>query len=62
MVETMKILVCDGVAKEAVDMLKNAGHDVVEADPSPEELETMIGEYHGIVVRSKTKPRENIIS
>ncbi|MCK4718488.1 MAG: phosphoglycerate dehydrogenase, partial [Thermoplasmata archaeon] len=57
----MRILVCDGVAKEAVDLLKNAGHEAVEADPSPEELETMIGDFEGIVVRSKTKPRANIL-
>ena len=57
----MRVLACDGVAKEAVDMLKNAGHDVVEADPSPEELENMICDFHGVIVRSKSKVTRSVI-
>ncbi|MCD6461315.1 MAG: hydroxyacid dehydrogenase [Thermoplasmata archaeon] len=51
----MRVLVCDSVAKEAVEMLKAAGLETVEAEPSPEELEGMIGDFDGIIVRSRTK-------
>jgi D-3-phosphoglycerate dehydrogenase len=57
----MKVLVTDGIAKEAVKMLEDAGHEVKVAEPTPEELLEMIGEYNGILVRSKTKVRSDAI-
>lgn len=53
----MKVLVTDGIAKEAVKMLEDAGHMVTESDPTPEELLEMIGGYEAVLVRSKTKIR-----
>jgi len=57
----MKILISDLVDRAAVDMLKKE-HEVVEAEPSMEELKEMIGEYEGILIRSRTKLTADIIS
>lgn len=58
----MKILVCDPISPRGVDMLKEAGHDVkVWDDITPEQLDEVIGEYHGIIVRSRTKVRKPTI-
>ncbi len=51
----MKIWVCDGVAKEAVELLKSNGYDVVEGEPTKEDLLAHLKEYDGIIVRSRTK-------
>ncbi len=53
----MKVLVTDGIAKEAVKLLEDAGHVVTESDPTPEELMEVIGGYDAVLVRSKTKIR-----
>ncbi len=57
----MKVLVTDGIAKEAVRMLEDAGHEVKEADPSPEELLEIIGDFNAILVRSKTKVKADVL-
>lgn len=57
----MKVLVTDGIAKEAVKMLEEAGHEVDEAEPTPEELIERIGAYDAILVRSKTKLRKEVL-
>jgi len=57
----MRVLSCDGVAKEAVDMLKEAGHEVIEAEPTPEELESFIGGFDAVIVRSKSKVTASVI-
>jgi len=55
----MKILVCDPIAPRGVEMLKEAGHDVkVWDDITPEQLDEVIGEYNGVIVRSRTKVRK----
>lgn len=58
----MKVLICDPVAEDAVNKLKEAGHDVmVKSDITPEELEQVIGDYEAIVVRSRTKVRKPLL-
>jgi len=57
-----KVLICDPIASEAIDLLKKHGFEVsfVES-PSPQELAKIIGEYHAIIVRSATKVTREVI-
>jgi D-3-phosphoglycerate dehydrogenase len=58
----MKVLVCDPIADQGVEIMRQAGIEVdVEAGLAPEELERTIGDYDVIVVRSATKVRKPII-
>ncbi len=58
----MKVLVCDNLASEAIDVLKKEGYTVdVKTGMSPEEVNQTIGEYDGVVVRSATKIRKEQI-
>jgi len=59
-----KVLISDNVAKECVNILE-AEKDIevdFKTGLSPEELESIIGDYDGLIVRSATKARENIIA
>ena len=52
----MKILVSDKLAMEGVEMLENAGHDVVRAWDEPKDrLPELIKDCQAIVIRSATK-------
>jgi D-3-phosphoglycerate dehydrogenase len=57
-----KLLICDPVDESAIQEMREAGVEVdVHDDITPEELAEIIGQYEGIVVRSRTKvPRELI--
>jgi len=56
------ILVTDGMAKEAVKILIDNGHNVVEEYYSPEELKSgILLNYDAIVVRSATKLIKEVI-
>ncbi len=58
----MKILVCDPIATEGVELLKKAGHDVkVWDDITPEQLNECVADYDGVIVRSRTKVRQPTI-
>ncbi len=57
----MKILITDGLAKEAVELLKKAGHEVVMDEASPEKLVQVIGEYESLIVRSRSKVTPQVI-
>ncbi len=58
----MKVLICDPIADEGVEMMRQAGIEVdVKTGLAPEELERTIGGYDVIVVRSATKVRKPII-
>jgi len=58
----MKLLVCDPTDAKAIEGMREAGINVdVRDDITPEELETVIGEYEAMVVRSRTKVREPLI-
>jgi len=57
-----KLLVCDPIAASAVKAMRAAGIDVdVRDDITLDDLAGIIGDYEGIVVRSRTKVRENLI-
>lgn len=59
----MRVLVCDPVAQEGIDFLRQQPGMEVEARPkiSPEELAKIIGDYHALVVRSETKVTKDIL-
>ena len=57
----MRILVTDGMDKDALQTLKNNGHEVVEQFYAPEELGAALKEFDAVVVRSATKVRANHI-
>ncbi len=59
----MKVLVSDNISSKGVEILKQAGLDVdVKTGLKPEELKSIIGDYHALVVRSATKATEEIIN
>ncbi len=58
----MKVLISDPIAKEAIEVLKNAGIEAVEQPGlAPEDLIKAIPEYDGIIVRSATKVTKEVI-
>ncbi len=58
----MSLLVCDPPAPTAIAAMREAGIQVdVRDDIAPEELQTAIGEYDGIVVRSRTEVPKALI-
>jgi D-3-phosphoglycerate dehydrogenase / 2-oxoglutarate reductase len=58
----MKILICDKTEAHAIEQMRSAGLEVDVRDTiTPEELEQVIGEYDGMVVRSRTKVRKPLI-
>lgn len=60
----MKVLVSDPLSDIGIDIFKNApGIEVdVKTDLTPAELEEIIGEYHGLSIRSKTKVTKELIA
>lgn len=58
----MKILVCDSISPKAVERMRQACLTVDVNDKiTPEELLQVIGDYDGMVVRSRTKVRKPVI-
>jgi D-3-phosphoglycerate dehydrogenase / 2-oxoglutarate reductase len=59
----MRILVCDGLEKTGVDILRAAQGVTVDERPalSPEDLWSIIGEYDALIVRSKTRVTAELI-
>ncbi|HRJ76258.1 MAG TPA: hydroxyacid dehydrogenase [Anaerolineales bacterium] len=58
----MKIIICDKMENEYIEQMRTAGLTVdVRDDISPEELLTVLPNYDGMVVRSRTKVRKNLI-
>lgn len=59
----MKVLVSDNISSKGVEILKKAGLDVdVKTGLKPDELKSIIGEYHALIVRSATKATADIIN
>jgi D-3-phosphoglycerate dehydrogenase len=59
----MKVLVSDNISSKGVEILRKAGLDVdVKTGLKPEELKSIIGEYHALIIRSATKVTEDIIN
>jgi len=58
----MKVLICDKTEKEYIEQMRTAGLTVdVRDDITPEELPTVLPAYDGMVVRSRTKVRKDLI-
>ncbi|MBN1694416.1 D-2-hydroxyacid dehydrogenase [candidate division WOR-3 bacterium] len=58
----MKVLICDALAKDSVDGLKGLGVEVVEnTSIEKEELAGIIADFDGVIVRSRTKIRKDLI-
>jgi D-3-phosphoglycerate dehydrogenase len=58
----MKVIICDPTSADAIETMLAAGLEVdVRDDISAEDLKVTIGEYDGMVVRSRTKVREDLI-
>ncbi len=58
----MKILICDPMEASAVERMRSAGLTVdVRDDITPEELNSVLKDYEGMVVRSRTKVRAPLI-
>ena len=59
----MRILVCDGLDKAGVEILRSTPGIEVDERPSisAEELAEIIGDYEGLIIRSKTKAKADII-
>jgi D-3-phosphoglycerate dehydrogenase len=57
-----RILICDPVDQGALDVMRGAGHEVVEkAGMSPEELLEVAPRFDALVVRSATKVRKPVL-
>lgn len=56
-----RILVADGMDKNAAEELRNLGHELVEEHLEVPELKEKLGTYDAIIVRSATKVREEVI-
>jgi D-3-phosphoglycerate dehydrogenase len=58
----MKILVCDKTEAEAIDQMRAAGLSVdVRDDITPEQLFSVLPDYDGMIVRSRTKVRQALL-
>ncbi len=56
MAEPIRVLIADDMSKKAVEILSGAGFSVdVKTGMKPEELAAVIGQYHGVGVRSASK-------
>ncbi len=59
---SMKVLVSDNISSKGVEILRNAGLTVdVKTGLKPDELKSIIGDYHALIVRSATKATADII-
>lgn len=58
----MKVLVSDNISTKGIDILKNAGLQVdLKVGLKPDELKSIIKDYHALVIRSSTKVTAEII-
>jgi len=58
----MKILISDKMAEEAIALLKNEGYDVTYDEVDAETLLSEIPKYDALMIRSRTKLREDAIN
>jgi D-3-phosphoglycerate dehydrogenase len=60
--EKLKVLVCDPIDPEGIELLKEFGFEVlVEPEISMEDLKRKVAEYHVLIVRSRTKVTKDVI-
>ena len=57
----MKVLVADAINEKGIENLKEVADVTVDTSITPEELVNTINEYHGIIVRSRTKVTREVI-
>ena len=58
----MKVLISDAIAENAINILKSEGIEFdYKPEITPEELKETIKDYEGIIVRSRTKVRKEVI-
>ncbi len=57
----MKVLITDGMSKEGIEILANAGLEITNQKFTPEELLQVIPNYDAILVRSATKVTKEVI-
>ena len=58
----MKVLISDAIAEDALKIFESEGVDFdYKPDITPEELKKVIKDYEGIIVRSRTKVKKEII-
>jgi D-3-phosphoglycerate dehydrogenase len=57
----IRILICDGMEKDAIEKLKNDGYEVVDKHYEENELKEKIKDFDVMVVRSATKVRQPLI-
>jgi len=57
----MKIIISDGMSKEGIEILQQAGLEITNKKFTPEELINEIAEYDAILVRSATKVTKEVI-
>ncbi|MFZ0391858.1 MAG: hydroxyacid dehydrogenase [Calditrichia bacterium] len=58
----MKVLISDKTSPKCAEILREGGHEVDEKfGISAEELKTVIGSYHGLIVRSATRVTPEIL-
>ncbi len=59
----MKVLACDGIDPAAVQLIRDAGHDVTEAKGlSAQDLMIALKGVHGLLVRSATKVTAEVLA
>lgn len=57
-----KILVTEEIAETGIELLRNAGHEVVvEVNPTPERLLEIVGDAEGLIIRSATKVTSEVL-
>lgn len=57
----MKILISDKMAEEAIELFKNAGHDITYEELDADALLKEIPKYDALMVRSRTKATKEVI-
>ncbi len=57
----MKVLVSDKMAKEAIAVLEDAGHDVTCDEVDAKSLVEVVGNYDALMVRSRTKATAEVV-
>lgn len=59
---SMKILICDPIAEDGIEILRRAGAKVdVKNGLKPEELKKVVGNYDALIVRSETKITRDVL-
>ncbi|HEY8489545.1 MAG TPA: hydroxyacid dehydrogenase, partial [Dehalococcoidia bacterium] len=56
-----RILICDPIAQEGIDLLAGYGEVDVRLGLSPQELCSVVGEYDALVVRSETQVTADVV-